>query len=192
MSVRLFFATGNGLKFKYARLRLEKFGLQLEQVHVDVPELQSTDVRAVAEYSARFAGELLGAAVIKTDVSFEIDALNGFPGPFIRFINQWLTPEQMLSMLKDEMNRRARFVDTVALYEPGRGCTSFLSVTAGSMAGQPEGQNGWGIDRIFVPDGHFRTIAAMSDDEKIAMWDHSHWEQMGQYLHDRMCNPGGG
>lgn len=182
MTAQVIFATGNDLKFSYARSRLTRYGLRLEQAHLEIPELQSTDVCAVAEYSARHAGQMLNTALIKTDVSFEINALKGFPGPFIRYINEWLKPEQILRMLEGMTDRRARFSDAVALYEPDRGCTCFVSVTEGCMAGQPEGENGWGIDRIFIPDGHTKTIAAMSNEEKFGMWDHSHWEQLGRYL----------
>ena len=49
--------------------------------------------------------EKLERPVIKSDVGYFIEALNGFPGPFLRYINDYLTSEEILKLMEDKENR---------------------------------------------------------------------------------------
>ena len=61
--------------------------------------------------------------------------------------------------------RKARFVCTLAL------CLEGILITAtgtleGTIAEQPRGQNGFGYDPVFIPEGSTKTFAEMTDAEK--------------------------
>lgn len=178
----VFLVTTNEMKFENAQYVLKKYGVSVEQVKMDVPEVQSADITQVAAYSAKYAGERLNAATLKIDVAFEIRTLGGFPGPFVKYINQWLSPEKILCLMAPEEDRYAQFVDAVSFFAPGHECVSFLSTTPGQISRTVEGENGWGIDKIFVPDGYSKTLASMTDEQKREVWNHSHWDQLGLYL----------
>ena len=174
--------TGNLRKVESAQIALDKFGIKVLQEKVDTPEIQDKNIRRIAEYSAKFAAEKLNKAVIKIDVGFEIDALNGFPGPFSKFINGWLSPEKMLRLLENEPNRKAKFIDVVAYCEPGRKPVSFEAETIGKISNKPLGENGWGIDKIFIPCDFDDTLASLSDKERIKVWNTEHWSKLAQFI----------
>jgi non-canonical purine NTP pyrophosphatase (RdgB/HAM1 family) len=175
--------TGNQTKLKNANLNLNNFGIQVEGREIDTPEIQSTKPEEIAEHSAKYAYSIVGKPVIKMDVSFEIDCLKGFPGPFVKFINQWLDPNDILKMIGSSKNRRARFIDVLS-YVGGQDAQikSFRMVKNGVISAKPLGENGWGIDKIFIPDGFNKTLAEMDDSERVTVWGNSHWEDLATYI----------
>lgn len=175
--------TGNQTKLKNANLNLNSFGIKVKGKEIDTPEIQSTSPEEIAEYSAKYAYSIVNKPVIKMDVAFEIDCLKGFPGPFVKFVNQWLDPKDILKMIGSSKNRQARFVDVIS-YVGGKDThtKSFRMVKEGVIADQPLGENGWGVDKIFVPEGFNKTLAEMEDSERVTVWGNSHWEDLASYI----------
>lgn len=180
--ITITFATGNIKKVQSAQEILKSYGIQVLQEKIETPEIQGKDIRKVAEYSAKFAGDLLKKPVIKVDVGFEIEALDGFPGPFLRFINEWLSPEKILKLMEGELNRKAKFIDVVAYSRSGIKPLSFVVETPGKIANKPAGSNGWGIDTIFIPQGYRVPLATLTDEERVKVWNKDHWIQLAHYL----------
>ena len=87
----LIFITGNQKKLDQAREKIQGYPINLIGTKLETPEIQDTNVEIIAGYSAQYAANKLGKPVVKTDAGYYIEALNGFPGPFIKYINQWLT-----------------------------------------------------------------------------------------------------
>lgn len=174
--------TRNHRKVRSAQVVLGRFGVKVLQQELDVPEIQDSDINKVAEYSVKFAAEELKKTVIKVDVGFEISVLNGFPGPFSRFINEWLSPEKILKLLENESNRKAKFIDVVAYCKPGEKPVSFKAETTGVISSKPLGENGWGIDKIFIPDGFQTTLATLSGEERLKVWNSKHWNERACFL----------
>lgn len=179
---KITYVTGNTEKIKNAKHKLEAHGIEVVQATIDTPEIQSADAKEVAEYSAIFAGDKLQTAVIKMDVGFYIDVLEGFPGPFIKYVNNWLQPEKILKLMEGESDRKAYFSDVIAFYEPCGECVSFEIKTNGVIAEEPKGDNGWGIDKIFIPNGFESTLAEMTDKERLEVWKNEHWTTLAEYI----------
>ena len=118
--MKIHFATSNTKKLAVARNALKPHGIEIEQVNLETPEIQSTSTAAVARYSAKYAAEELKMPVIKGDVGFAIEALNNFPGPLVKFINESFSAEQFARLYRDETNRRAYFIDAPSLLRAGR------------------------------------------------------------------------
>lgn len=97
--------TGNKYKFEIAQKVLENSNVELIQQKIETPEIQSSDVEEIASYSAKFAAEKLGKPVALTDAGWYINALNGFPGLFIKYINQWLTSDEILKLMEGKSDR---------------------------------------------------------------------------------------
>jgi len=180
--IKITFITGNPKKVQSAQAALDRFGIKVLQEKIDTPEIQERDIKKVAEYSAKFAADSLKKGVVKVDVGFEIEALNGFPGPFSKFINEWLMPEKILKLLDGEKNRSAKFIDVVAYCEPNKESISFVAETKGVIATAPSGENGWGIDKLFIPRGYKVTLASLPDEERVKVWNTEHWQNLAQYL----------
>lgn len=113
-----------------------------------------------------------GLAAMADDSGLEVRALGGEPGVFsARYAGVGASDKQriekLVAALKDQRDRIARFVCNIALAEfsPNDGEPTISIVTSGICQGkiteQPRGNNGFGFDPIFVPDGYAETFAEL-------------------------------
>jgi XTP/dITP diphosphohydrolase len=93
----------------------------------------------------------------------------------------------LLEQLRDipEQHRAASFVCTIALVEAA-GETSFTGVWPGRIASVPAGENGFGYDPVFIPEG-FEVTAAQLDSEVKSSFSHRAMamQQMAEFLRTR-------
>jgi XTP/dITP diphosphohydrolase len=117
-----------------------------------------------------------GLPTVADDSGLAVDALNGMPGVFSarwagRHGDDLANLRLLLGQLSDvaDEHRGASFVCAAALVLPdGREYVVEGRVT-GSLIGEPRGENGFGYDPIFVPEGEIRTTAELSSEEKDAI-----------------------
>ena len=72
---------------------------------------------------------------------------------------------KLLNNLKGETNRRARFRTVICLILEGKEYL-FEGIVEGSIIEQEKGNEGFGYDPVFMPEGHLKTFAEMSLGEK--------------------------
>ena len=178
----LYIVTGNLKKYKIARSALLPYSIEVKQLDFETPEIQSTSIEEVAKYSAKFAAVRTGKTIIKGDFGMNIEALNGFPGPFPKFINKWLSVNQFINLYKDEDNKRACFIDALAYCRPNEEPVCFVVKTYGTLTTQPSGDNGNMIDSVFIPDGFDKTLASFSEEETVKLWSNDRYKQLAEYL----------
>ena len=161
-TVKAVFVTTN----EHKRREVERIlGVELERAAPDVPEVQALDFAEVAARKARDAYEALGAPphpVIVEDSGLVIGAWNGLPGALTRWFLSSVGNEGILGMLSGE-DRRARAVCAVAVASPDDRVRVFRGEVPGSIAPKPRGEEGFGWDPIFVPEGGGLTYAQMGD-----------------------------
>ena len=160
------FVTGNQHKADYlARL----LGMPIDHQKVELDEIQSLSLREIAEHKARQAYQKIGRPVLIDDVGLSFAALGGLPGPFIRFfVDAPDGLERLCRMLDGFDDRRATAQCAMAFYD-GVELKVFRGSFAGEIADSPRGDNGYGWDKIFAPDGFggkTRAELSASDDEK--------------------------
>ena len=159
----------------------------------DVEVLGLDDVAAYpvpAETEATFAGNALlkaragveatGLPAVADDSGLCVDALNGMPGVLSA---RWsgtakdddANNELLLQQLADvpDERRGAHFTCAVALVYPAGAGGLVEHVVHGEMPGrvirERRGTGGFGYDVLFVADGHTRTSAELSVEEKDAV-----------------------
>lgn len=154
------FITGNQKKADYLAKYL---GHPVEHQKVDLDEIQSLDLREIIEHKVKQAYEIVKAPVLVEDVSLEFKALGRLPGTFIKFFVTEMEPET-LCRLVDGMDRSA--IGRVMFgYYDGEDFQVFEGELPGSIAEHPAGDNGFGWDRIFIPEGYDITRAELDDEE---------------------------
>ena len=104
------FVTGNKHKLEIAKSVLDIYDIKVMNKDINVDEIQDTDIEKIAIKSALLASRTLNKPVIKTDVGFEIEALNGYPGAFGKYIFNWLGTEGILKLLEDKENRKGKAI----------------------------------------------------------------------------------
>ena len=129
-------------------------------------EIQSLDLEEIVKDKLDRAYAELKTPVIVDDVSAGLDQLAGLPGPFIRFFNDKLS-EEALYILAGRKEARVT-ITCMAGYFNGEK----MLIGKGTIEGKvvsPRGKNGFGFDVIVMPDGHSRTMAEMTPEEKMAI-----------------------
>ncbi len=142
------------------------------------PEETEPSFEGNAILKAQWAMERSGLISLADDSGLEIDALNGEPGVYsARYLGKdtpyTLKNAIILDRLKEESDRRARFVSVVAIAYPksmhNEGDTAIIvseGIMEGSIGFEALGSNGFGYDPIFIPYGHTLTYAQLSTDVK--------------------------
>ena len=69
----------------------------------------------------------------------------------------------------EEDGRGARFVCYIALAFPDGREEIFKGIAKGRIGRKPRGSKGFGYDPVFYPEGHAKTFAEMTADEKNAL-----------------------
>jgi XTP/dITP diphosphohydrolase len=166
---KIFFATGNKGKVTTFRNTMSKYGIDVEQVPMEIPEPRSDEVREIAREKAAYAFRKIGKPCIALDAGFYIDSLNGFPKAFVNFALNTIGVEGMLKLLNGR-SRGCEFRHCIAymdsrLKEP----ECFEAHVRGTMARAKKGvlkSFNWSkLSLVFVPEGEKRTLAQMSESE---------------------------
>jgi XTP/dITP diphosphohydrolase len=174
----LVLATGNSGKIAeltdlFRDLPFELKSLRDFEQIADIDETGST-FRENAEIKAHGFAMQTGHLSLADDSGLEIEALGNAPGVHsARFAGASAGYDvkipKLLAMLDatGDASRRARFVCVMALADAdGRVVYSAEGVCNGSIAFSPRGENGFGYDPIFSPDGFDMTFGELGDDIK--------------------------
>ena len=162
------FITGNQDKADFLAKNL---GIEIDHLKLDLDEIQSFDLKKVVENKAKSAYEIVKSPVIVDDVSVEFKALGGMPGPFIKFMLERMSFEEMCRLFDGK--------DTSALarciygYYDDSGFDFVEGTLKGRIAEKPEGNNGFGWDKVFIVDG---------DDKPRAMYSGKYYQTSMQKL----------
>lgn len=181
--IELTFVTGNQDKLKQAQDALGSHHIHLTAEKVDTPEIQSMDCAEIARFSAQYASRKLNKPVVTSDAGYFIKSLGGFPGPFIKFVNNWLDPEDILKMMENKKDRSVSSPISISYCKPGEEPVSFTSVSYGEIASEPKGE-GSTIDKIYIPSGFSQTTATLSPRTRLGLWNTNCWQELKDYLLD--------
>ncbi len=171
--VTLVFATNNLHKLREARQILgggfDVVSLKSIGCEDDLPETGDT-LEFNSMQKARYVHEKYGVICFADDTGLEVEALDGRPGVYsARYAGSVATSAdnitKLLQELKGEANRKARFRTVITLV--GMGDTvCFEGQIKGEITAVRSGENGFGYDSVFVPEGQYRTFAEMPESEK--------------------------
>ncbi|WNY26985.1 XTP/dITP diphosphatase [Methanolapillus ohkumae] len=150
---KIVFVTGNSGKFHEIRAVLADFGIEVIQNKSDYPEIQADDLEPIAAESARAAANDLKIPVMVDDSGLFIQALNGFPGPYSRFVEDHLGNARVLKLMDGEQNRAAYFKTVIAFCKPGEEPLTFSGTVDGKISYDERGDGGFGFDPIFDYNG---------------------------------------
>lgn len=159
----LVFATSNKNKLAEAQ---EILGLNIQGTNLDIPEIQSLDPEVVITHKALEYFKIIQKPLFVEDNSLLFEALNGLPGTYINDFLKALGNEGLINLLKDQPNRKAESLVIVGYIERSNKVEIFTGSVTGSIATKPIGDQGFGWDPIFIPDGETRTFGEMTMEEK--------------------------
>ena len=169
-AMRVSFVTTNPVKIASVLRVLNACGIEVEVKGLDIPEIQAETVSEVAAAKAVEAYRLLKEPVLVNDFAFHIDALNGWPGVYVKHESERLGIGMFLQMLKPSdgghMSHASRMANALAYMDAGltepkvftREIRGVLSPDA--YEALPKKQGAW-VDKIFIPEGETVPVGAM-------------------------------
>ena len=109
--------------------------------------------------------------------------LNGFPGPFIKYINKWLSSDDIIRLMDGVEDRNIEVRECIAYCEPNKEPVTFYSILKGSLA-KTKGKPGrTAINEVFIPEGFDRPESEISEGEMVEFWKgFDYWEQIKSFL----------
>lgn len=138
--------TSNMGKFAEFQHFFAQFGASLEVTHDDLREIDAEPLKVIAHKASQ-----LGDHILVEDTSLEIE------GASVGINIRWL-----LNHLSSYVGRRAEWVVLLAYHSEDT-----VKVFRGSIFGtivEPRGQQGFGFDPIFQPEGELYTLAESKPD----------------------------
>jgi non-canonical purine NTP pyrophosphatase (RdgB/HAM1 family) len=136
----VYFVTGNQDKLLIAQTVCSKFDIKVEQVVIKVDEIQGEDPIIIVQDKVYRAYEGLSKPLVISDDSWDIPALNGFPGPYMKSINKWFQPEDFIRLMEGKTDRRIILHQYLAYYD-GTILKTFKNDIFGKIIDKPRGKN---------------------------------------------------
>lgn len=169
----IIFASANLNKIKEVQATLgDEYvvrGLKDVGVVEDIPETAAT-IEGNASIKSHYLFERLGCDCFSDDTGLEVEALGGEPGVYsARYAGHGRDSEDNIKLLLHRMegvtNRQAKFRTVVSLIENGVEHL-FEGEAIGTICLSRSGDDGFGYDPIFTPEGYDITFAQMSMEQK--------------------------
>jgi XTP/dITP diphosphohydrolase len=145
---------------------------------IEPPETGAT-FRTNACHKAMSAARASGMPALADDSGLAVDALGGDPGVHSA---RWAGPAKdfhcAMEMIEEKLRargahspsqRKAHFICALCIAWPDAHVEEFEAKVEGTLVWPPRGDQGFGYDPIFLPQGHSRTFGQMSSREKHAL-----------------------
>jgi XTP/dITP diphosphohydrolase len=185
ISGRLVIATHNPGKLIEMRELLAPYGitaLSAGELGLSDPDETGMTFRDNARIKAEAAAKASGLPAFADDSGLVVDALDGAPGIHSA---RWAGPDRnfhrAMEAIEEKLRergataperRKAHFVSALCVAWPDGHVEEFEARVTGTLVWPPRGDQGFGYDPIFLPDGQQRTFGEMSREEKHGLPPH--------------------
>ncbi|MGB4759622.1 MAG: non-canonical purine NTP pyrophosphatase [Candidatus Saccharimonadales bacterium] len=156
-------ATTNNQKFGVGHAWFKKYGIDLQQIVIEADEIQGEDPEVIIRDKVRRAFEAVGKPVVVTDDTWNIPGLKGFPGPYMKAINYWFTPEDLVRLTRNLADRRIILHQYIA-YQDEYETVIFSKDITGTLSREPRGKTGPTNAKVTIFDAdNGNTLAEIYD-----------------------------
>lgn len=171
--IELVFATNNNNKINEIRTILKDpfqiITLQEAGIDIDIPEPHDT-LEANATEKSTTIHRITHKNCFSEDTGLEVFSINGEPGvKSARYAGEGRNFQDnihlLLEKIKDKTDRSAQFRTVVSLIWEDQEYL-FTGICKGTIIHSQRGEEGFGYDPVFMPDGSNQTFAEMGMEEK--------------------------
>lgn len=182
MASDLVFITSNQHKVRTAQHVCRQFGINLAHQAMELQEIQAEEGSVIAQHKAKQAFKELDKPVVITDDSWSIPGLNGFPGPYMKYMNDWLTPQDFLRLTTGLTDRRI-FLRQSIVYQDERTQKVFSVDIEGLLLKEAHGTSPFPIFTIVSFDEGKNSAAEINESGYSAIADRPNaWHELARWL----------
>ena len=164
--MKIAFATGNKNKVKELENILKNTNIEIIQKNIEIKEPRSDDINKIAIAKANYAIKKLKMPIIVEDSGLFIESLNGFPGTYSHWVYDKIGASGILNLMNKTKTRNATFKTVIAYVEPNKKPIIFTGEKKGTITLECKGNQGFGYDPIFIPDGETQTWGQNQNSKK--------------------------
>ena len=179
MNFEILLATNNKHKLEEVRQILSPHGIIvycISDLNLDYqePVENGKTYQDNALIKANALKKLTDLPIIADDSGLEIEAIDNKPGLYSSRFSKELggydnTFKYIINKVKETNNSKARFICDIVLVNTEDKPLLFEGVCEGNIALEVKGNDGFGYDPIFVPNGYDKSFAELKRDEKNAI-----------------------
>ena len=163
------FISSNPDKLEAAKEAFKDTDIELEQTPNKYPEIQADSSLEIARHTAKKASNDYECAVIREDHSMFLEAVPGFPGPYISYFDDNMPVEKLLKILKNAESRKGKFVIATVLCQDGK-LHEFETEVGIELVKQPRGGSGnW--NKVLKLEDQEKTFAETDPDQRLKIWN---------------------
>lgn len=179
---RIIFVTGNDRKAWQAKEALKPFDISVEVQNHDIDEIQSHDAAKIGVAKARAAFDIVREPLVVNDHFWSINALNGFPGGYMKDVHDWFEAQDFINLIKDKADKSVVLTEHVVYFD-GATLRQFSVQFPGTMITRARGKGEVSLEQVVVFDGTDKTIAEHIDAGEHARDVHmSAWHSFGEWF----------
>ncbi len=156
------FITGNKNKFSEVQAIL---GDEVEMHDIDLPEIQSLDPKEVIESKLIEARKhIKTGTILVDDTGCNFNFFGKLPGVYSKYFLKELGLQKMFNILEKFSDNSATLYTYLGYMDEAGNIEYFYGSTDGVIVSS-RGENGFGYDPIFMPNGSEKTNAEMNEEE---------------------------
>ncbi len=177
--MKLVLASNNKNKLREFKEILEGSGIEIVSQHQLGCDIEADETGDTFEENAFIKADSVmqatGFPAVADDSGLEVDALGGAPGVHsARYTGNHDDSDLdrrllLLHNMEGITDRTARFVSAICCVFPNGDVLRARGTCEGTIAYEMRGENGFGYDNLFIPEGDSRTMGELSAEEKNAI-----------------------
>lgn len=136
----IYYVTSNKKKVLVAQRYLSKEGIEVVGKTLELEEIQSHSGDEIIKRKATQAFGAVNHPIIVSDHFWNIPALRGFPGAYMKYMNEWLTPDDFLNLMKPYSDRTV-FLEEYLTYKDAKTEKTFFKKIQGEILHEIRGTN---------------------------------------------------
>ena len=169
MADTVYLITGNSDKLSSAKKAFEETSIELKQSDKKYREIQASSSLEVARHTVERIIEDIDEPVIREDHSLYLDAVPGFPGPYISYFDREIPAEKLLKLI-DGKKRTGYFEVGTVLGLPDGEIKEYQFTVPIKISDEIRGDNrNW--DRVLMLQNSDKTFAESSSESRTEIWN---------------------
>lgn len=172
MGRKVYLLTGNPGKVRSARKAFEGTGIELKQLDEDYSEIQASSSLEVARHTVKQAMKDYDKPVIREDHSVYLDAIPGYPGPYINYFDNKLSAENLLRLLDGEDRTGCFEIAAIVGLQNGEIKEYEFKVPIEISQEIRGSERNW--DRVMMLEGEDETFAESSEKSRLEVWNQNY------------------